>query len=108
MLTRKPHPDQLALGFSSEEEEELEEIIEARVAARAEAEALRWRFRLIVIESLMLSSLVLAAGITLEQPIWLVLRGTVYVGGGCFLTGLMLIGLTGATGRLLAWWRRRP
>lgn len=106
MLTRKPHPDQLPLELSTDDD--LEEIIEARVSARAEADALRWRFRLVVIESVMITSLVLAAGFALEQPSGMVLRGATFVGAGCFLTGLMLIGLTGAASRLLAWWRRRP
>ena len=41
MLKPKPHPGQLALEFSPGDD--LEAYIEARVAARAEADALRWR-----------------------------------------------------------------
>ncbi|OYW89260.1 MAG: hypothetical protein B7Z20_00445 [Sphingobium sp. 32-64-5] len=104
MLKPKPHPGQLALEFSPGDD--LEAYIEARVAARAEADALRWRFRLVVIESVMLASLVLAAGVVLDQPMGLVLRGAGIVGAGCFVTGLILIGLTGAAGRLIARFRR--
>ncbi|MDX3911374.1 MAG: hypothetical protein QHC67_16395, partial [Sphingobium sp.] len=60
----------------------------------------------VVIESVMIASLVLAAGVVLDQPIGLVLRGAGVVGAGCFVTGLILIGLTGAAGRLLARFRR--
>ncbi|WP_257554543.1 hypothetical protein [Sphingobium sp. CFD-2] len=105
MLTRKPYPDQLALELAPDDE--LEAVIEARVAERAEANAMRWRFRLIIIESVMMASLILAAGFMLELPAEDVLRGAGIVGAGCFLTGLMLIGLTGAASRLLAWSRRR-
>ena len=42
MFKRKPHPDQLALELSPDAD--LETVIEARVAARAEADALRWAF----------------------------------------------------------------
>lgn len=105
MLKRKSHPDQMVLELGKDAE--LERIIEARVAIRAENAALRWRFRLVIIESVMISSLVLAAGIALNQPTVIVARGAALVGAGCFLTGLILIGLTGLASRLLARWRRR-
>lgn len=104
MLKPKPHPEQLALELSPEDD--FEAYIEARIAARAEADALRWRFRLVIIESVMIASLVLASGVVLDQPIGLVLRGAGVVGAGCFVTGLILIGLTGAAGRLLTRFRR--
>lgn len=105
MLKGKSHPDQMTLELGKDAE--LERMIEARVTIRAENEALRWRFRLVIIESVMISSLVLAAGFVLDQPTGMVLRGAALVGAGCFLTGLILIGLTGATSRVLARWRRR-
>ncbi len=104
MFKHKPHPDQLALELSPDDD--LEAIIAARVAARAEADALRWRFRLIVIEAVMMTTLVIAAGIALNQPTGMVVRGALVIGVSCFLTGLLLIGLTGATSRLMARWRR--
>lgn len=104
MRLRRTHPDQIDLDWSKDPE--IERIIEARVAIRAEAAALRWRFRLIVIETVLMASLVLAAGITLKQPAELVLRGAIIVGGACLASGLLLIGLSGLTGRLIARYRR--
>lgn len=104
MLKGRPHPDQFALGFGKDAE--IEKIIEARVAIRAEADAIRWRFRLVILETIMMSSLVLASGLALEQPTILVLRGAAIVGVACLATGLMLIGLSGATGMLLSKFRR--
>ncbi|OYX17145.1 MAG: hypothetical protein B7Z07_00495 [Sphingomonadales bacterium 32-67-7] len=107
MTQRPASPDQLPLRLVDGAEDDLERIIEARVAARAEADALRWRFRLVVIESVMMGSLIIAAGIALDQPAGLVLRGAGLVAAGGFLTGLILIALSAATSRLLARWRRR-
>lgn len=104
MFKRSTHPDQLALELSVDDD--LEAIVAARVAARAEADALRWRFRLIIIESVMMTTLVIAAGIALDQPTGMVVRGALVIGVSCFLTGLLLIGLTGAASRLMARWRR--
>lgn len=105
MATRKSNIDQLTLELSPNDE--LERIIEARVAERAEAQAINWRFRLVIIESVMIASLVLAAGIALNLPMSKILSGAATVGIGCFLTGLMLIGLSGAASRLLAKLRRK-
>ncbi|QUT07677.1 hypothetical protein KFK14_09965 [Sphingobium phenoxybenzoativorans] len=104
MRLRPTHPDQIDLDWSKDPE--IERIIEARVAIRAEAAALRWRFRLIMIETVLMASLVLAAGITLKQPAELVLRGAVIVGAACLASGLLLIVLSGLTGRLIARYRR--
>jgi hypothetical protein len=104
MLNRKPHPDQFALDLSKDAA--LERMIEARVAIRAESAAIRWRFRLILIESVMITTLVLVAGLTLKQPTPLVLRGALIVGVGCLLSGVLLIGLSGVTGHLLSSFRR--
>lgn len=104
MLKRKPNPDQLPLGFGKDAE--IERIIEARVSIRAEAEAIRWRFRLVLIETVMMSGLVLAAGFALGQPTPIVLRGAAIVGIACLVTGLMLILLSGVTGLLLSKYRR--
>ena len=104
MRVRPTHPDQIDLDWSKDPE--IERIIEARVAIRAEAAALRWRFRLIVIETVLMASLVLAAGITLKQPAELVLRGAIIVGAACLASGLLLIGLSGLTGQVIARYRR--
>ncbi|CAM8670874.1 hypothetical protein PX699_24460 [Sphingobium sp. H39-3-25] len=100
-------PDQLPLRLVDNTDAELERIIEARVAERAEVQAIQWRFRLVIIESVMMATLVLAAGIALDLPMSKTLTGAATVGIGCFLTGLMLIGLTGAASRLLAKLRRK-
>ena len=104
MLNRKPHPDQFTFDLSKDAA--LERMIEARVAIRAESAAIRWRFRLICIETVMIASLVLIAGFLLNQPTALVLRGSVIVGAACFASGVMLIGLSGLTGHLLSIYRR--
>ncbi|MBO9379499.1 hypothetical protein GG804_22255 [Sphingomonas histidinilytica] len=108
MLKRNSNPDQFALGFGKDAE--IERIIEARVAIRAEAEAIHWRFRLVLIETTLMSGLVLAAGLALGQPTAIVLRGAVIVAVACFVTGAILIALSGVTGMLLSKvrkWRAR-
>jgi hypothetical protein len=93
--------------------EALEQEVERRVAERidqhAEAQAFLWRFRLIAIETLMMGALVAAAGFTLHQPTSQVIRGAVLVAGACFASGLMLVGLSAGTARLVTrlrrWWR---
>lgn len=104
MLKRKTHPDQFALDLSKDAV--LERMIEARVAIRCENDAIRWRFRLILIETFMIASLVLVAGLALNQPTGLVVRGSLIVGAACFASGVMLIGLSGLTGHLLSAYRR--
>lgn len=105
MRSRSPHTDQLPFDWSRDAE--IERIIEARVAIRAEAAALRWRLRLILIETVAMASLVLAAGFALRQPPSMVLRGAAAIGGACLLSGLLLIGLSALTGRVVARTRRR-
>jgi len=105
MRQRPSHPDQMSLDWSKDAE--IERIIEARVAIRAEAAALRWRFRLIFIESLMMAALVLAAGLTLGQPTPLVMRGAFLVGIACLASGMLLIVLSGVTCNILDHVRRR-
>ncbi|BAI99061.1 hypothetical protein Sj15T_10600 [Sphingobium sp. TA15] len=104
MLKRKPNLDQFAFDLSKDAA--LERMIEARVAIRCENDAIRWRFRLILIETCMIASLVLVAGLALKQPTALVIRGSLIVGAGCFASGVMLIGLSGLTGHLLSIYRR--
>lgn len=84
----------------------LEQIIEARVAARLENDAWRWRFRLLTIETIMMAGLVLAAGLTLHQPTVLVLRAALIVGASCFASGILLLGLSTGAGKLLTRFRR--
>lgn len=92
---RKPPcpPIQLFTGFGKDSE--IERIIEARVAIRAEAEAIRWRLRLIVIETAILTIMVLLAGWLLDQPLASVLRSGLLVCAGASTSGIVLVGLSG-------------
>lgn len=83
-----------------------EREIEARVAARLESDAWRWRFRLLSIETVMMAGLVITAGLILHQPTLLVLRAGLLVGASCFASGMLLLGLSTGTGRLLTRFRR--
>lgn len=99
---RRAHPshcDPLPLDLTVDLE--LERMIEARVAARCETEAVRWKFRLVAIETVMLGALVAAAGIALGQPAMLVVRAGLIVAASCFFTGLLLLGLSAGSARLL-------
>lgn len=82
-------------------------LFDAAVAAAAEKQALRWRFRLVVIESVMMAGLVLVAGLFLNLPSMMVIRASLSVGMACFLSGLLLIWLSGVSGRLISRWRNR-
>ena len=108
MLKRKAHPDQLVLDLSKDAA--LERMIEARVAIRAENAALRWRCRLLLIETAMLGSIVLVAGSAIGQPTAVVVRASLIAGAGCLLSGFMAIALSRLTGVLFSGvrrWRRR-
>lgn len=100
----QPHPDQLQLHLAREDE--LERIIEARVARRAEADAFHWRLRLIVIETVMMGMLVAFAGFSMHQPTGMVLRSAAIVAGACFASGGLLILLSGAAGWIVSRVRR--
>ncbi|HUD92668.1 hypothetical protein [Sphingobium sp.] len=103
-----PHPDQLALDW--EKDPAIEAMIEARIASRAEAAAFQWRLRLVGIETCMMASLVVAAGLALDQPPLQTIRTGLIVAGACFASGMLLIGLSGACGMLLTRlprWRRK-
>jgi hypothetical protein len=105
MLRRAgPHPDQypLALGADAIERE-----IERRVTARCEAQATRWRFRLVLIETAMMATLGAAGGFALGQPARFVATSALVVAASCFLTGSLLLGLSLGSGRLLTWLGQR-
>jgi len=109
-MTHKPvaHPEQLALDW--ENDPAIEAMIEARVARRAEAAALHWRVRLVAIETCMMGSLVIAAGIALDQPPLQTIRAGILVATACCASGMLLIGLSGACGMLCSrfkQWRAR-
>jgi len=90
--------------------DETEREIERRVAERCQAEAILWRFRLIMTESVMMALLVAAAGIALDKPIMLIMRVALLVGASCFASGMLLLGITGLGtkwARRLRSWRSR-
>jgi hypothetical protein len=108
MRRTAPHPDQLPLGFGKDAE--IERMIEARVAIRAAAEAVRWRFRLMIAETVLLTTMVIITGLFLHQPTAIIARSALLIGAMCLSTGLLLILLTGLMSKLLSRtgrWRAR-
>ncbi len=103
-MFRKSHPDQIMFDWSKDAQ--MERIIAARVAIRAEREAIRWRFRLICMETVMMGALVAAAGIALDQPTQRVLHAAIGVALACLFSGLLLIALSAAGGLLVTRYRR--
>ncbi|KAB2858628.1 MULTISPECIES: hypothetical protein [unclassified Sphingopyxis] len=80
-------------------------LFDAAVAAVAERQALGWRFRLVMIESVMMAGLVLIAGLLVDQPTSLFTQASVTVGIACFASGLVLIWLSSVTSGLMLRWR---
>jgi hypothetical protein len=103
-MNRHATPDPLA--FDWRDDPEISAMIEERVAERAEIAALKWRLRLITIETFMMAGLVIVAGLALGQPTLLVIRSGLIVAGACFASGMLLIGLSGACGVLMSRIRR--
>ena len=99
-----PHPDQLPLNWS--DNEAIESIVERRLAERFEAESFQWRFRLVMIETVMMGLLVLVAGLRLKQPTMMVLRASLLIAASCLATGLMLLSLSAGTAKLMSRLRR--
>src|SRR3546814_5809668 len=99
-----PQPDQLPLNWSDNEAIEL--IVERRLAERFEAESFQWRFRLVMIETVMMGLLVLVAGLVLKQPTMMVLRASLLVAASCLATGLLLLSLSAGTAKLMSRLRR--
>ncbi|AHE53680.1 hypothetical protein [Sphingomonas sanxanigenens] len=100
-----PHPDQLPLNCSDNEAIEL--IVEQRLAERFEAESFQWRFRLVMIETVMMGLLVLVAGLLLKQPTMMVLRASLLIAASCLATGLLLLCLSAGTAKLMRRLRAR-
>jgi hypothetical protein len=107
-LPRSGRPELDRIVLTDALEHEVERRVAERVAHRAEAQAFLWRFRLIAIETLMMGTLVAAAGLVLHQPALEVIRSAALVAGACFASGMMLIGLSAGTGHLVGrirrWW----
>ncbi|QJU60626.1 hypothetical protein HL653_12215 [Sphingomonas sp. AP4-R1] len=100
MARSAPHPDQLPLNWS--DNEAIEVIVEQRVAERFQAESFQWRFRLVLIETVMMGLLVLVAGLVLKQPTMMVLRASLIIAASCLATGLLLLSLSAATAKLMS------
>lgn len=102
-----PQLDQIVLTEALDHE--VERRVAERIAQEAEAQAFLWRFRLITIETLMMGALVAAAGFALHEPTGHVIRSAVLVAGACFASGMMLVGLSAGTAKLVTrlrrWWR---
>ncbi|MDE8654461.1 hypothetical protein [Novosphingobium album (ex Liu et al. 2023)] len=82
--------------------EATERMIEARVAIRAENEAVRWRLRLIVTESILMTALVLGGGLAMNLPTLVAVRSSALIGIACLATGVLLIGLSVVAGHLIS------
>ena len=98
------HPDELAMQLDAMLPAD-RALFDAAVAAVAERQALGWRFRLVMIESVMMAGLVLIAGLLVDQPTSLVTQASVTVGIACFASGLLLIWLSSVTSGLMLRWR---
>ncbi|MBT0667386.1 hypothetical protein HT136_03275 [Novosphingobium profundi] len=103
MTRSTPHPDQQA--FTRPDDAAIELIVEQRLAERFEAEAFRWRLRLVMIETVMMGLLVLVAGLLLTQPVMMVLRAALLVAASCLATGLLLLSASAGVAKLM---RRVP
>ena len=80
----------------------IERIVEQRIAQRFEAESFQWRFRLVVIETVIMGLLVLVAGLVLKQNPMLVLRAALMISASCLATGVLLLSLSAGTLRMMA------
>ncbi|AJA09637.1 MULTISPECIES: hypothetical protein [Sphingopyxis] len=98
------HPDELAMQLDAMLPAD-RALFDAAVAAVAERQALGWRFRLVMIESVMMAGLVLIAGLLVDQPTSLFTQASVTVGIACFASGLLLIWLSSVTSGLMLRWR---
>lgn len=99
MNGRKPHPDQLPIHYGQSESPQ--PLPSQLAAIEAEREAIRWRLRLVFIESVMMAALLLGAGLAMNHGFRTALQNAVLVGIACLLTGMLLIGLSALTSRLL-------
>jgi hypothetical protein len=101
MFARTPiDPEQPPLDLSSAAA--LDAEVERRVAARSQSDAMLWRFRLIMAETLMMGLLVAVAGLALHQAPLLVARAALLVSGSCLATGMLLLWLSSVWLRLAA------
>lgn len=76
----------------------IEAMIEQRVAERAQNQAFQWRLRLMIIETFIMGTFVIAGGLVLGRPVLEVMRAGTIVAAACFASGLLLIGVSAACG----------
>ncbi|WP_068090257.1 hypothetical protein [Novosphingobium rosa] len=93
------HPDQIKLSFG--QAQEVDELVEKRAAAQAEAQALYWRLRLVALESVMMAALLFGALGALTHDWLTALRNAAIVGVLCLIAGLATVCLAGLAGQLL-------
>jgi hypothetical protein len=93
------HPDQIKLAFGHTQE--VDELVEKRAAAQAEAQALYWRLRLVALESVMMAALLFGALGALTHDWLTALRNAAMVGALCLIAGLSTVCLAGLAGQLL-------
>ncbi|NKJ00359.1 hypothetical protein [Novosphingobium sp. SG707] len=105
MNGRKPHPDQLSILYGQSESPQ--PLHPPLTTFEAEREAVRWRARLVLIESVMMAALMLGAGLAMNHGFRTALQNAVLVGIACLLTGMLLIGLSALASRLLMRLSRR-
>lgn len=96
-----PHPDQIKLAFG--EAQDVDELVEKRAAAQADAQALYWRLRLVALESLMMAALLFGALGALTHDWLTALRNAAIAGALCLIAGLATVCLAGLAGQLLTW-----
>lgn len=101
---RSTNPDQLALDWESDPA--IQQRIEELVSERVEVQAYWWRLRLILIETVTLGALVIASGMALGQPTFMVVRSGLFVAAACFASGMILIGLTALSSSALSRFQR--
>lgn len=106
MTRRSVSPDQLRLELDAMLPAD-RALFEAAVAAESERRAFYWRFRLVAIETVMMSTLVLAAGLLIDQQTEIVVRASITVGIACFASGILLIWLSSVASGLMTRFRRR-
>lgn len=100
MSRHSHHPDQMSLTFA--QRAELEDFIEARASVQAEAQALRWRLRLIALESAMMAAFLFGGSLALHQSFLRAMRNAALTGAGCLFVGCLAMGFASMTGRLLS------
>jgi len=107
-MTRPLNGEQLKLDWNKDAA--IEEMIEARAVERAEALAFSWRLRLVAIETMSMTGLVMGSGWFLKQPTPDILGAGLIVATFCFVGGMLLIGITGLLATLVTrfrQWRQR-